>query len=90
MVQSSPLHRRYAQPIDRESAREVLVARVKEAVEVEEPQGYPTARAPRREAPGSAGRAVNAVLKSTVVAAIGRELIRGVFGVLGLKKPRRR
>jgi hypothetical protein len=31
-----------------------------------------------------------AVLKSSVVAALGRELVRGVFGVLGLKKPRRR
>jgi DNA helicase HerA-like ATPase len=90
-VRSSPLHAKYAQAIDRESAREVLLARVKESVEVEEPQGYPTApRVPRREAPSAAGKAVNAVLKSTVVAAIGRELIRGVFGVLGLKKPRRR
>ena len=94
-VQSSALYRRYAQAIDRESAREVLLARTKEAEEVQVPQGYPspgypTSRAPRREAPSAAGQAVNAVLKSTVVAAIGRELIRGVFGVLGLKKPRRR
>jgi DNA helicase HerA-like ATPase len=89
-VRASPLHDRYAQAIDRESAREVLLARAKDSVDVEEPQGYPTARAPRRDQPGAAGRAVNAVLKSTVVAALGRELVRGVFGVLGLRKPRRR
>src|SRR6188508_2404249 len=41
-VQSSPLYRRYAQAIDRESAREVLLARAKESEEVEAPQGYPT------------------------------------------------
>ena len=89
-VQASPLYRRYAQAIDRESAREKLMARAKESEEVEVPQGYPTSRAPRREEQSTAGKVAGAVLKSTVVAAIGRELIRGVFGVLGLKKPRRR
>jgi DNA helicase HerA-like ATPase len=89
-VRSSPLHARYAQAIDRESAREVLLARAKESEEVITPQGYPTSRAPRRAEPSGAGKVVSAVLKSTVVAALGRELVRGVFGVLGLKKPRRR
>ena len=89
-VQSSPLYRRYAQAIDRESAREVLLARAKESEEVEAPQVYPTSRAPRREEQSSAGKVAQAVLKSTVVAALGRELVRGVFGVLGLRKPRRR
>jgi DNA helicase HerA-like ATPase len=89
-VQHSPLYRKYSQAIDRESAREVLLARAKESEQVQAPQGYPTSRAPQREQPSTTGKVVSAVLKSTVVAALGRELVRGVFGVLGLKKPRRR
>ena len=88
-VQSSPLHGRYAQAIDRESAREVLMARVKAAVDAAD-EAFPTARPPRREQQSTAGKVASAVLKSSVVAALGRELVRGVFGVLGLKKPRRR
>jgi hypothetical protein len=90
LVQSSPLHSRYAQAIDRESAREVLMARVKAAADAADDEAFPTARQPRRQEQSTAGRMASAVLKSTVVAALGRELVRGVFGVLGLKKPRRR
>jgi DNA helicase HerA-like ATPase len=88
-VQASPLHARYAQAIDRESAREMLLARAKEAEDVDDAPGYPTART-RRQPESTAGQVAKAVLKSSVVAALGRELVRGVFGVLGLRKPRRR
>ena len=43
----------------------------------------PPRRAPRRDEQSTAGKVASAVLKSTVVAALGRELVRGVFGVLG-------
>jgi DNA helicase HerA-like ATPase len=88
-VQLSPLHQRYAQAIDRESAKEVLLARAKQAEDVDDAPGYPPAR-PRRQPESTAGQVAKAVLKSSVVAALGRELVRGVFGVLGLRKPRRR
>jgi len=88
-VQSSPLHRKYSQAIDRESAREVLLARMKEAADADDAQGYPAGR-PRRQEESTAGQVAKAVLKSSVVAALGRELVRSVFGVLGWRKPRRR
>jgi len=90
LVQSSSLHARYAQAIDRESAREVLMARAKEAADAEDAQAAPAGRARRQLPQSTAGQVAQAVLKSSVVAALGRELVRGVFGVLGLKKPRRR
>jgi hypothetical protein len=88
-VQSSPLHQRYAQAIDRESAREVLMARAKESADAEDAEA-PAGRSRRQQPQSTAGQVAQAVLKSSVVAALGRELVRGVFGVLGLKKPRRR
>ena len=83
-VQLSPLHEKYVQAIDRESAKEVLLARAKQAedVEVDDAPGYPTARN-RRQPESTAGQVAKAVLKSSVVAALGRELVRGVSGVLG-------
>ena len=89
-VQSSPLHQRYAQAIDRESAKEKLLARAKQAADAADAEAYPTAKNQPREEQSTAGKVASAVLKSTVVAALGRELVRGVFGVLGLRKPRRR
>ncbi len=89
-VQASPLHRKYSQAIDREkSAREVLMARARESADVEDAEA-PGGRSRRQQPQSTAGQVAQAVLKSSVVAALGRELVRGVFGVLGLKKPRRR
>ena len=83
-VARSPLNSVYATAIDRESAREVLQARAEGA---------------KAEAPAAAGRsgagkgapdAVGTILKSPVARAVGQELIRGLFGVLGVSRSGRR
>jgi DNA helicase HerA-like ATPase len=85
-VAQSSLNRVYATAIDRESAREVLQARA-EGAKGEAP------------APAAAGRSgtgkgvpdtVGTILKSPVARAVGQELIRGLFGVLGVSKSGRR
>ncbi|HXF58351.1 MAG TPA: helicase HerA-like domain-containing protein [Candidatus Saccharimonadales bacterium] len=78
----SPFHAEYATAIDRESAREVLQARV---------EGAPAAAkaAPAGRAP-AAPDAVGTILKSPMARAVGKELIRGLFGVLGVSSTARR
>lgn len=105
-VQSSPIYSRYGQEVDRTSAREVLQARVAEAQALADAQEREAERqaaearaareaarplprsAPRaaRPAPSAAGE----ILKSPVARAATRELVRGVFGLLGLSTSRRR
>ena len=85
-VRQSPLFRTYAQAIDRESAREVLQARAEERQADEAPR---PARRPPGEEPTVAD-AVGKILKSPVAKTVGRELVRGLFGVLGVSSSTRR
>ena len=87
-VRQSDLIAEYGQAVDRESAREMLAARLAKT----EP---PTDTAEPRKS-GRAGRTITQVaggaligaLSSTIGRTVGRELIRGVFGMLGAKPPR--
>jgi DNA helicase HerA-like ATPase len=81
----SPLHAEYAAAIDRESAREVLQARSEGAG-----AGAPAAHGGRAAAAPTAADAVGTILKSPVARAVGTELVRGLFGVLGVSTTRRR
>jgi hypothetical protein len=85
-VRQSPLHKSYAQPIDRESAREVLQARA-DGMAAEASPRQATAR-PAAEP--TVADAVGKILKSPVAKTVGRELVRGLFGVLGVSSPSRR
>lgn len=97
-IQSSPLAERYVTDIDRQSAREALQARVAEEEALEaaarkpaptrEPLDPPTPRAASRRRP-EAG-AAETILKSPVARAATQELVRGIFGLLGIKTSRRR
>ena len=89
-VARSPLHAAYATPIDRESAREVLQARVEGAAA--ETAAAPAGRAAAGKAPpaSTAAQTVGTILKSPVARAVGQELVRGLFGVLGVSTSRRR
>jgi uncharacterized protein len=89
-VRRSPLMAEYGTPVDRESAREMLEARAqapgaaagKDAVRG---RGRAPAEAPTMA--DAVGKAINSPLARTV----GRELVRGLFGVLGVStSPRRR
>ena len=88
-IRSSPLHARYAQAIDRESAREVLQARATARPEADGPAA-PGRRAPRpQDEPGLAETA-GKILNSPMARTVGRELVRGLFAVLGVRSVTRR
>ncbi len=91
-IRQSDLLAEYGKSIDRESAREMLAARLN--------PGAPAAGGAPAPAPASAGgkagmsagakigTAVVAALGTTMARTVGRELIRGVFGMLTGKAPR--
>jgi len=97
-IQGSPLAERYITVIDRQSAREILQAQVAEEEALQEAARKPApAREPsqpsasraeprRRPEPGAA----QTILKSPVARAATQELVRGIFGLLGVKTSRRR
>jgi len=101
-IRQSGLLAEYGQAADRESAREILAARMARAEpapipEPSIPAGGPApARPSRRPDAGSAvgtaakvaGGAVLGALSSSLGRTIGREVIRGLFGLLGAKPPR--
>ena len=90
-VQASPLHAKYAQAVDRESAREKLAARLDAgaAAAKQEPADhlpYPRRTpAPRRDEQTGSGDLVSDIMRSPVtrdlVRTAAREIVRGVFGV---------
>jgi hypothetical protein len=96
-IRESDLLAEYGQAVDRESARELLAARM---ARIQAPT--PAAPAPGPQpppAPGRSGRAARTVtqvaggalvgaLSSTIGRTVGREIIRGLFGLLGAKPPR--
>ncbi len=75
--------------VDRESAREMLAARMTRTQPLP-PASAPPARAGRaaKTVAQVAGGALVGALSSTIGRTVGREIIRGVFGLLGVKPPR--
>jgi DNA helicase HerA-like ATPase len=84
-VRSSALYAKYANAIDRESAREVL-QRKAEGRRGGEAEGGGQTSAPEPNMMQTAGKILNSPMARTV----GRELVRGLFGVLGLTAAARR
>ena len=87
-IQQSPLMAEYGKPVDRESAREMLEARAQAAPGA---TAAPARRGSRAEpeAPNMA-EAVGKAINSPLGRAVGRELVRGLFGVLGVSTGTRR
>jgi DNA helicase HerA-like ATPase len=95
----SDLMREYGTTIDRESAHEILARRL-ESPAPPPPAAAPSRRpfrepelpaAPPRAGKGwaqVAGGALLGALTGPMARTIGRELVRGVFGMLGAKRPR--
>ncbi len=85
-VRRSPLYPEYAGRIDRESARELLATRALGAADegATGPAGTPRTSA-RRGEPPTASEQLGKALGSPMAWAIGRELVRGLFGVLGVR-----
>jgi DNA helicase HerA-like ATPase len=98
-IRQSDLIAEYGQAVDRESAREMLAARMART-QAPAPASAPGAPAPAPDAPPSrggraartvaqvAGGALMGALSSSIGRTVGREIVRGVFGLLGAKPPR--
>lgn len=94
-IRESPLQEEYGKAIDRESAREILAKRMERAG-----AGESEAAGSGRETAGgrgsgtgakvakAAGAAVIGALSTTIGRTVGREIVRGIFGLLGAKPPR--
>jgi hypothetical protein len=86
--------KKYAQPIDRESAREKLAARVvpgalpQPGSEQPDPQPAPAPRAPAGRAAKPAPGAFEQIMKSPVTRTVAGAITRGLMGAL-LGSPRR-
>jgi len=83
IIHSSPLHKKYGTPIDRESARELLARKMADI-----PDDEPIEKSPPEE--GGVFGAVAGVINSPLGRALGKEVVRGVFGLLGGTPTRRR
>jgi DNA helicase HerA-like ATPase len=93
-IRASSLAAEYGTPVDRESAREMLAERMTRTQPAPAESGPPPARS--RGGTGMtagrigkvAGGAVIGALTSAIGRTIGREVVRGLFGLLGAKPPR--
>jgi DNA helicase HerA-like ATPase len=85
IIAASPIASRYSERVDRESAEEMLAGRIEGDREREEAARERARPAPRREAPApddSLAGQVGDVLSSPIARQIGREVVRGIFGML--------
>jgi DNA helicase HerA-like ATPase len=84
-IRQSDLLAEYGQAFDRESAREILAARMARI----QPPDVAAEPMPR---PGRAGKSMAEVAGAVVTSSVGRtvvrEVVRGLFGLLGAKPPR--
>ena len=89
-VRRSSLYAEYATPVDRESAREQLLARAgsQGRVEAAPAGGGRSLRADSE--PASVADQIGKALGSPAGRTISRELVRGLFGVLGIRAGTRR
>jgi DNA double-strand break repair helicase HerA and related ATPase len=83
-IRKSDLLAEYGQAVDRESAREMLAARLAGTAATAQSEATPKE--------GSSGRSIaemaGAVASSSVGRTVVREVVRGLFGLLGAKPPR--
>ena len=90
-IRESDLLAEYGKAIDRESAREILAARMASTSPPGQNQEAGSKRSGQRKTMAqAAGGAVIGALSTSIGRTVGREVIRGIFGLLGAKPPRRR
>jgi DNA double-strand break repair helicase HerA and related ATPase len=92
-IRQSPWLAEYGQAIDRNSAREMLASRMARTEAPLAPApAEPAPEPPRKSAASTiakvAGASVVGALSTTIGRTIGREVVRGIFGLLGAKPPR--
>jgi DNA helicase HerA-like ATPase len=85
LVQSSPLVRKYNEVIDRESAYEILTAKINQSAASEEAsQPTPSSKKAASEEKNVLEQVLDNPLARQVGRTVARELTRGLLGVLGL------
>jgi DNA helicase HerA-like ATPase len=90
-IRQSDLIAEYGRPVDRESAREMLAERMSRTeAPVEAGDGRAGKSGVAGKAAKAAGAAVVGALTTSIGRTVGREIVRGLFGMLGLKPPRTR
>ena len=88
-IRESDLLPEYGKAVDRESAREILAARMARTSAPEQTQDSQQEKSGRGKTMAqAAGAAVAGALSSSIGRTVGREVIRGIFGLLGAKPPR--
>jgi DNA helicase HerA-like ATPase len=92
IVGASELSREYNRPVDRDSAYEMLHARINRPAQMEPGQpGYPENPYGEKQGKQTEGPSMfEQVMKSPVTKILVREAARGLFGVLGLQSTTRR
>jgi hypothetical protein len=96
-IRQSDLLAEYGQAVDRESAREMLAKRMAETQAPERGAEAAEPEPKRKKGRGVGGTAVKAAgaavvgaLTTSIGRTVGREIVRGLFGMLGMKPPRTR
>jgi DNA helicase HerA-like ATPase len=86
-IRQSGLLAEYGTAVDRESARELLAKRMAQTAP---PAGAapPSPGRPQKTIAQVVGAGVIGAMSSTVGRTVGREIVRGLFGLLGAKPPR--
>ncbi|WP_316793525.1 helicase HerA-like domain-containing protein [Pedobacter frigoris] len=84
LIQASSLNEKYQKSIDPESAYEILTKRVNDKLTEEQDEAV------QEEVPSKKGEKsiVEQVMGATITRQIGKEIVRGIFGMLTGKKPR--
>jgi DNA helicase HerA-like ATPase len=85
IIAASPLAAKYGQRVDRESAEEILAARLQgdpDAVDAARERARPEPERPPRRDDDSLAEQVGEVLDSGIARSVGRELVKGIFGML--------
>jgi uncharacterized protein len=85
-IRESSFLAEYGKAVDRESAREMLAARLAQAAPPPAPEKSPPSARPSGR---SIGDIAGDVVSSPVGKTVAREVVRGLFGLLGAKPPRR-
>jgi DNA helicase HerA-like ATPase len=82
LVQASPMTTKYAEAVDPESAYEILTKRVNDKLGEQGEEGEAPAPAKGEKS------IIEQVMGATITRQIGKEIVRGIFGMLTGKKPR--
>ena len=87
LIQSSELHQKYNTTIDVESAYEILTDRVNDRLKEQEEQANQEISAKNIQHPSNEKSALEKIIAAPITRQIGREIVRGLFGMLTGKKP---